>query len=252
MKNSTIDTPAVFIGFDDRQEQAFEVCKESILRTATGPVDIYKLDHKELRRIGLFNREWTIDKDTGLYVDSVDGIKFSNQFSHTRFVVPLYARWLGYEDTAVMFVDPDFVFLDDIYKLFLEFYYSNSPVACVHHEYNPGNKTKMDGQVQTSYPKKLWSSMMIFNSEEGPTKDEINNAKTTYLHRFEWLAEDRIGRLHERWNFIPEHSEDRIGDSPIGAIHYTEGLPTMSGYENCKYSRHFRRIYDSLYPRRVR
>lgn len=243
---------AVFIGHDDRQEMAFEVCKESIKKKTDLQVDIYPLKHKTLRQIGLFEREWGVDKQKGVYVDASDSIPFSNQFSHTRFLVPEYAKYLGYTDEHVMFVDPDFVFMDDISQLFEEFTFTNSPVACVKHEYNPQNSLKMDGQIQTTYPKKLWSSLMLFDLSRLTrlTKEYVNTASTKDLHRFEWIYEDQIGAISERWNFIPNHSEKRIGNQRIGAIHYTEGLPDMEGYENCKYSIHYKRIAREIYRRR--
>ena len=123
--------PQVFIGFDERQVKAYEVCKQSILDSASGPVDVYPLNHRDLRQKGLFWREWIVEATTGNLKDAIDGLPFSNQFSHTRFLVPQYCSFLGIKEPKAMFVDLDFVFFDDIYLLFNEG--QNKPVSCIKH-----------------------------------------------------------------------------------------------------------------------
>lgn len=229
--------PIVFIGYDERQDEAYRVCKKSIEVNASGPVLIYPLDHRGLRQKGLFWRPWTIEGQTGRYQDQIDSLNFSNQFSHTRFLVPEYRQYLGLTNSPCIFVDCDFVFLRDIYELFDEM--KDSVFGCVKHDYNPENKIKMDGQVQTQYPKKLWSSLMYFdpyiNRDILPASD-VNTRESSWLHRMEWINEKNIDSIDECWNFIPDHSEERVEFWNIGAIHYTEGLPTMRGYETCRYS----------------
>ena len=241
--------PLVFIGYDERQHKAYEVCIKSIVDRSEGPVLIYPLDHRDLRKKGLFKREWVIDAESGRLMDKLDGQFFSNTFSQTRFLTPFYADWLGFQGWPCLFVDCDFVFVDDIYKLFKEANEEHSFISCVHHEYKPTHTTKMDGQQQTSYPKKLWSSLMHFNPRFGVhnlTVDAVNNQSSSWLHRMEWINdEEDIGRINERWNFIPNHSETRVR-GPIGAIHYTEGLPTMPGYETSRLSGAFTKVETSL------
>lgn len=229
--------PQVFIGFDDRQPKAYEVCKHSILKNTSGPVDVYPLEHKDLRRKGLFIREWIVDGETGVLKDLIDDLPFSNQFSHTRFLVPEYAKWLGINQQLLMFVDLDFVFFGDVYKLFNECT-GDKTVWCVHHDYNPNKTEKMDFQVQTSYPKKLWSSLMIFNQKKKQLSlYDVNTMKSSDLHRLNWVPDSEIGKIDESWNFIPEHSENRTNQ--INAIHYTEGLPNLPGYKTSKFSQYY-------------
>ena len=44
----------------------------------------------------------------------------------------------------------------------LEFYDDTDAVSCVQHDYTPNTMTKMDGLQQTTYPRKNWSSLMMY------------------------------------------------------------------------------------------
>lgn len=229
----------VFVGYDDRESMEYKVCKESILDNASKPVTVYPLKHRTLRDLGLFKRSW-VTQPNGITEDLDDKRPFSTQFSHSRFLVPSYARYLGIRvSDVVIFVDGDFVFLSDIYGLIPEIEKdSEKALYVVKHEYDPNNTTKMDGQTQSKYPKKLWSSFMVFNLVHnlcGPSVPDVNEKDGSWLHSFSWLKNDsQIGSLNEGWNFIPNHSEKRIKDAAIKAIHYTEGSPLMR--PGCKYS----------------
>lgn len=236
--------PQIFIGFDERQERAYEVCRGSILDNASGPIDIYPLNHKDLRRKQLFWREWVVDPKTGNYTDKIDGLPFSNQFSHTRFLVPEYCAYLGIRESWAIFVDLDFVFFDDIYKIFNDVYTTDGQALLyvVKHDFKPKNTEKMDHQIQTEYPRKLWSSMMLFHVPEvrqftDLNLEYVNTAPSSALHRLEWVNEKYIGKIDESWNFIPGHSEENT--DKIRALHFTSGLPNMPGYETSKYSRYY-------------
>ncbi len=50
---------------------------------------------------------------------------------------------------------------------------------CVQHDYQPKGGVKMDGKVQTSYPRKNWSSCMLFNRERKLTPELINRQTGT-------------------------------------------------------------------------
>jgi hypothetical protein len=241
----------IFIGYDEREPEAYEVCKQSILKHTDSPVNIYKLEHRELRQKGLFNRPWVIDEQ-GRYLDQRDGKFFSTQFSHTRFLVPHIARELGLRQA--LFVDSDFLFRTDVKELFEQTNDLCVPVFCVKHDFQvKEGASKMDGQVQTNYPMKLWSSLMMFNilnkRLDKLTPDYVNYMPGSYLHRFEFLKsnsfdkpEIMIGSIEEAWNFIPDHSEKNV-DKPK-AIHYTYGVPSMKGFEKTKYSEEYWKVLD--------
>ncbi|KAK1304667.1 hypothetical protein QJS10_CPB11g00045 [Acorus calamus] len=61
-----------------------------------------------------------------------------------------------------MFVDCDFLYTADIKQL-TTLIDDRFDVMCVKHEYAPKESTKMDGAIQTVYPRKNWSSMFLYN-----------------------------------------------------------------------------------------
>lgn len=238
----------VFVGYDDREKDFYNLCEYSLHLNSKAKINVVPLKHQDLRNKGLLTRPWTIEAN-GQFVDNVDKKPFSTQFSHSRFLVPTLAKRLGMKG-HVMFVDCDFLFLDDVSKAFKEADEQKGlPVYVVKHNYTPKNKVKMDNKMQVTYNKKLWSSLMIFDVDHGDNfalnPMSVNNADGGYLHSFNWLDSDsKIGSINERWNFIPDHSEDRVNREAIGAIHFTEGGPCLPGYENCKYSEIYYNLQD--------
>jgi hypothetical protein len=109
---------------------------------------------------------------------------------------------------------------------------------CVHHDYKVEEGTKMDGQKQTVYPRKNWSSVVLWNcghpSNKVVTTDFVNDEKTTgkYLHRFSWLKDEEIGELDHTWNYLVGVYNDI--EKP-NLIHYTEGGPWFENYRNCQF-----------------
>ena len=87
----------------------------------------------------------------------------------------------------------------------------------------------MDGQRQTVYPKKNWSSMMAFNCGSKDCQrlslDAVNQQPLSYLHQLEWINnEDNIGLLKPTWNWLSGYYSKKQWGTP-GAIHYTDGGP---------------------------
>lgn len=245
----------IFIGHDSKQPDAFDVCRRSI-KDNGGAIPVYKLSHKDLREKGLFRREWQVDGVTGNSLDINDGKFFSTEFAHSRFLVAAYAKYLGInikESPYALFVDSDFVFLRNPEEVIEDAKRENGsedkPLYVVKHDYKGKGAWKMDKQSQTSYPMKLWSSLMLLdlrNPKCGPTAEDVNTKPGSWLHQFEWLRKDEIGQLPEVWNYIPEHSGRRIKPHLAKAIHYTEGTPDMEGYETS----HLAEIYK-FYKRKV-
>jgi lipopolysaccharide biosynthesis glycosyltransferase len=252
----------VFIGYDEREDIAYEICKYSILSQVDpqrNPVMVHKLDHKTLRKEGLFNRKWTIEEN-GSYKDNEDNKPFSTQFSHSRFLVPAYAQKLGLEGQA-LFIDCDFLFKGDINDLFD--YTEAHPQAfhCVKHEFKSPNETKMDDCKQHNYTYKLWTALFMFNLNskaiyEMLTPVKVNKWDGGALHRFLWISrqntliDSEIGEIPEEWHFVPNHSEERVSLNKVRAIHYTEGGPWFKHMEDCKYANDWWNEY-SLYIQNV-
>jgi hypothetical protein len=238
----------VFIGYDEREDLAYQVCRYSILSQLSRKrpeVKVHKLDHRSLRKNELFSRKWTVEED-GNYRDISDKKPFSTQFSHSRFLVPALCKQLGIEGQA-LFVDCDFLFKGDINDLFD---YTEKNPALVHvvkHDFVPTTEKKMDGVTQKAYTFKLWSALMMFNLEEPKLfelllPDRVNKWEGQALHRFMWIHTSRsivaseICAIPEYWHFIPDHSEERVPPHKIRAMHYTLGGPWFEHMRDCKYA----------------
>ncbi len=220
----------VYIGWDSREPIAAEVCRYSILQHASIPVDIIMLKQNELR-------------DKKVYWRDVDKLA-STEFTFTRFLVP-YLN--DYEGTAI-FMDSDMVLLTDIAELVADVDPKNA-ISCVQHDYTPPPGMKMDGQQQLAYPRKNWSSMVVWNCAHPDNKkvtlDLVNDPEVTgaYLHRFSWLKDKDIGLLGPQWNWLVDwYVEGRDGQPSL--LHYTEGGPWFSNHEHCGYADVWNRYHD--------
>lgn len=235
----------VFIGYDPREHDAYEVCRYSLTRRSSEPVHVTPLKQGGLRQSGLYTRKYVVD-EVGQRIDLIDEKPFSTEFSFSRFLVPEVARRNKLKE-PVVFVDCDFLFLGDIALMVEEALCQGTPLAVVKHNYVPPSRRKMDGCVQDPYNKKLWSALMVMQPWSEAclrlTPDYVNEAKGSTLHQFEWCDTSEIGVLHEKWQWIPTASPTTGVQKPLqlGAVHFTEGMPFMDGYENCEYADDWRR-----------
>lgn len=220
--NDEIKPLKIYVGWDSREDIAYQVCKQSIIDHASVPVEIIPLKQNNLRKESLYWRE-------------LDQLA-STEFTFTRFLIPELMNFDGW----ALFIDCDFVFLEDVAKIF-EQADNNCAVMCAHHDYTPKEGIKMDGQQQTQYPRKNWSSMMLINcghpSNQQLTKEVVNNEHKTgaYFHRFSWLEDDKVGKLSHEWNWLVGWYKEPDDGAPK-ALHYTEGGPWFEEYENCEYN----------------
>jgi len=210
----------VYVGWDPREDIAWEVCRYSILRrTASAEVEVYPLVQSELRAQGLYTRP----------VDTLA----ATEFSLTRFLTPHLAGDDGY----AVFVDCDFLFVTDIRRVIDEIDPSKA-VSVVKHDYQPTETRKMDGYIQHPYPRKNWSSFMVFNGKHPAvralTPEVVNSAEPAYLHRLQWLNDSEIGELDRGWNYLEGWYEPRYDN--LNAIHYTLGGPWFDHMMNCDFS----------------
>jgi hypothetical protein len=221
-------TVYVFVGYDERQDLAFKACRQSIYDVSKDEdVRVIPVCHRLLRQSGMFIREW-ITRADGVTIDKMDGRPFSTNFAFTRFLVPMMVDTIfGYKNSdPAVFVDSDFIFRESPTKMIEESDFNTKPVSVVKHNYTAPGGTKMDRQPQADYNRKLWSSLMIFNMKFAgyfPTLREVNEKSGSWLHQFSWIPDKYIGDIPERWNYIPTHSESRVQQHNIGAVHYTEG-----------------------------
>ena len=211
---------SVFIGWDSREDIAYQVARKSLLDRASIDVDVHPIKLQDL-------------VDRGVYTRDVDPLA-ATEFTYSRFFTP----WLaGYEGWA-LFCDCDFLFFGDVAEL-LPHCDDSKAVVCVHHDYTPKATVKMDGKVQTNYPRKNWSSFMLFNCAHPATRNltpELINAQTgAYLHRLQWARDEEIGELPETWNWL-EGWNDMPSRGFPKAVHYTNGGPWFRNWQDVAYA----------------
>lgn len=198
----------VFIGYDSREAIAYHVCANSIIRHSSKPVALVPLALANLK-------DYAETHDDG-----------SNQFIYSRFLVP---HLMNYEGWAI-FIDGDMLLREDIDKLW-ELRDESKAVQCVHHDYKTRMTTKYLGAVNENYPRKNWSSVVMWNCSHPANKmitpGVVQASSGAFLHRFMWLTDDLIGELPIEWNWLP----DELGVNPDAKLlHYTLGTPCFHDF----------------------
>jgi hypothetical protein len=102
----------------------------------------------------------------------------------------------------------------------------------VKHDYRTRHPVKYRGASNVDYPCKNWSSVILWNCGYAPhrclTPDFVSKEAGSYLHRFEWLRDEKIGELPRAWNhLVSEYEPDR--DAKIA--HFTIATPCFHGYQ---------------------
>lgn len=212
----------VYIGYDPAEEEACRITEISLSRSSSLPVAVTRLNAETLAAHGLLRRP--IDSRGGMY-DLHSNAPQSTQFAVSRFLVPIMAHsgW-------ALFVDGDVVFLGCVSELF-KLADSTKAVQVVKHQHEPVSTEKMVGQVQTSYVRKNWSSVCLWNVDHPAnrrlTLDDVNHRPGRDLHAFYWLHDDEIGELPAEWNWLvgvqPKPERPRIA-------HFTLGGPFLKGW----------------------
>ena len=219
----------VFIGHDSKEPAAAAVLAHSILSRASSPVYFMPLTKKATEKIYTRPR----------------GPLEATEFSMTRFLVPYMSGYQGWS----LFIDCDMLCLADIWELML--YPLMDPGKAVYvcqHDYTPKSAVKFDGHVQTAYPRKNWSSLMLFDNAKckALTPEAVNTRSGMWLHRFSWLDEhanmtddgcacmcdsiNLIGSLPLEWNYLV--GESNQSTQPPKIYHYTNGTPCFEAYKN--------------------
>jgi lipopolysaccharide biosynthesis glycosyltransferase len=215
----------VLIGFDARESVAFNVLSYSIHRRASVPVTIAPLKLRQLKSI--FARERHTLQST--------------DFSFSRFLTPHLCAYQGWS----LFIDCDMLMLEDIANLW-SLRDERYAVMVVKHEHKPQETVKFLGEPQTAYPKKNWSSVMLFNNERcrALTPEYVNSASGLELHQFKWLMDEAlIGALPRQWNHLVGYDPPR---PDAALVHFTLGGPYFEEYSHCEYADEWRAQRDHM------
>lgn len=226
---------SIYLGYDSREDKGFYVARNSILRHISKFIPMHSITLHALITQGLYTRpiEYRSAKQKW---DTLSDAPMSTDHANARFLTPHLAKtgWALFMDGS------DMLLRGDLAQVF-EDLDPDKAVYCVQHKHEPPQSLKMDGQLQTLYKRKNWSSFMLFNCDhqanKGLTLDIINTLPGRDLHRFCWLDDSEIGALDPKWNFLVGHSDPKIDPT---VVHFTSGTPDMPGYENCDYADEWR------------
>ena len=214
----------IFVGFDQKEAIAYHTFVQSIIEKSSIPLSITPLADNNLDDYS--------EKHT-------DG---TNKFTYSRFLVPYLMNFRGW----AIFVDGDMVCLSDIKEL-KQFFDPNVAVSVVKHNYKTKSKIKYFGQKNEDYPRKNWSSVIIWNCEHQKNKiltpEFISKKDGSFLHRFSWLDEIEIGELPKTWNWLAIEYPEKDN---LNLIHYTLGTPCFKEYSESSLSKYWKKSYKKL------
>jgi hypothetical protein len=230
----------IFIGFDPREYAAFAVAKESI-RQFDRHVLINGVVLSDLQERGLYTRPTTMR--LGKLWDEISGHHMSTEFANSRFLIPEIVKRQTMEWSPggwALFMDCDVMARVNIYQL-RELLDDDKAMMCVKHDHRPTFNVKMDGQSQSAYPRKNWSSVMAFNCDHEANKalnvELVNSVPGRDLHAMCWLKDEEIGELGPEWNWIPGVSDSAIVPK---IVHWSEGGPWFENFKNVPYADEWR------------
>jgi hypothetical protein len=195
----------VFVGFDPREAVAYHACVQSIIETARDPLALQ------------------FTPVTGPLRDG------SNAFIYARFLVPHLCGFSGF----AVFLDGDMVVRAPIEDLFAQQRWGVGALV-VKHDYLTKHPVKYLGNKNEDYPRKNWSSVILWNCGYFPnrilTPEYVAQQPGSHLHRFGWLKDEQIGALPDEWNRLVLEQDVMDADK---ILHYTIGTPCFSEYATC-------------------
>ena len=214
----------IYIGFDQRESVAFHTFVQSLIDHASIPLNITPLAVKTLKGY----EERHEDK--------------SNDFVYSRFLIPFLNDFKGW----AIFVDGDMICQTDIKEL-LDLRDNTKALQVVKHNYKTKANQKYLGNINQDYPRKNWSSVILWNCAHPKhkllTPDFIANESGKYLHRFSWLEDSEIGGLPKEWNWL---ATEYPNNDQANIIHYTLGTPCFKDYRDTEMSDIWFKKYDRM------
>ena len=213
----------IIVGFDQREAVAYHTFTQSVIEQSTIPIRFTPLSMKSL---------------SGYNEVHKDG---SNDFIYSRFLVPYMMNFKGW----AIYADGDMVCLQDIKNLW-SLRNNNYAVQVVKHDYKTKITEKYWGNKNEDYPRKNWSSLILWNCEHKAHKildpDFIQKQTGAFLHRFSWVKDTDIGEINKEWNWLAMEYEDK---KDINLIHYTIGTPCFKEYNNTSLSSYWKKSFSN-------
>lgn len=227
----------VYIGFDSHEAEAAMVAAKTLREVTCGELGAEFLCVPKLRDQGLLWRN--VDARGGQAYDMVSQAPQSTEFAISRFLTPILAQ-----SGFALFVDCDVVFLRDPRQMFIDVT-AERAVHVVKHDHAPAEVWKMVNQKQLAYPRKNWSSVMLFNCDHPANRRlsirDVNERPGRDLHAFYWLAESEIGALDPAWNWLVD-VQPRPAN--LGIAHMTLGGEWLDGWKGGSFDNEWRAARD--------
>ena len=214
----------IFVGFDQKEAVAYHTFSQSLIENSSIPISITPLAENNLN---VYEEKHS------------DG---TNKFTYSRFLIPYLMNFQGW----AIYFDGDMVCLSDVKDLIQNFD-ENNAVQVVKHDYKTKISLKYFGHKNENYPRKNWSSVILWNcghpNNKFLTPEFIGNKDGAFLHRFKWLQDNEIGEIDKKWNWLAiEYPE--IQDPKL--IHYTLGTPCFKEYKDTSMASYWKNTYKKL------
>ncbi len=194
----------VFTGYDPREAIGWHVFTHSLLRHASKPVSLHRLDACGLQQ-------------------------GTNAFTLSRFLV---ASLMEYQGRAIFFDAADMLMLGDVAELDAMFDPSCA-VQVVKHNYHTRHQRKYVGTDMESpnidYPRKNWASAMLINCAHSCWRglDAEAIASKSRLELLQLRGIGPIGALPREWNVLADEGQS-LDNARV--LHWTAGIPAFPHY----------------------
>jgi hypothetical protein len=215
----------IFLGADARETRAVAVADASLRQHSTTEIEVAALSRDVL---GTAYHRPTTTMPNGQYYDEISDAPMSTDHAIARFFVPWLCSYKGW----ALFTDGDVLFRADVRQVFA-MADDRYAVKVVKHPPLLVEGQKKDGHIQQAYPRKNWSSVVLWNcghpANRALTLDVLNAWPGRDLHAFRWLDDALIGELPTRWNYLEGLSPRQRMPS---LVHFTLGTPDLPGHED--------------------
>lgn len=200
----------LYVGFDPKEAIAYHVFIQSVIKNSSAPIQITPL------ALSLLDEFKETHNDR------------SNDFIYSRFLTPYLNNFEGW----AIFADGDMICNADIKEL-INLADPDKAVSVVKHNYKTKFKKKYLGNINEDYPRKNWSSVILWNCSHPKhkilTPSFVAQQTGKFLHRFSWLEDNEIGELPIEWNWLAIEYE---ANPNAKLIHYTLGTPCFKEFKN--------------------
>jgi lipopolysaccharide biosynthesis glycosyltransferase len=213
----------LYVGYDEREAIAYHVFCHSVIKNTSIPVKITPLVLSQLKEFNVTQQDR------------------SNDFVYSRFLTPYLNEFNGW----AIFADGDMICQADLKEL-IGMADPKKALLVVKHDYQTKASIKYLGNINENYPRKNWSSVILWNCSHPKhkilTPKFVSNQTGKFLHRFSWLDDNDIGELPVEWNWLACEYEK---NTEAKLIHYTLGTPCFKDFRDTDMAEIWYDYYES-------